>query len=87
MRPLGQEDATGLRGIGCGTTSLEGPGFARLGAAGQLPISKKLAETLARPTIGKCPGGELDIPSYSTGGRPTSCVALLCSSVPGKEVQ
>lgn len=35
--------------------------LARLGAAGQLPISEKLTESLARQAIRKCPGGELDI--------------------------
>ena len=35
-----------------------GPGLAQLGTAGQLPISKKLAERLANRAIGNCPKGK-----------------------------
>lgn len=56
-----------------------GPAFAWLGAAGQLPVWEKLAKSLARQAIRKCPRGERDIVRHSTGGRPATCVpSLLC---------
>lgn len=73
--------------LAMGQPAWRGSELAQLGTAGQLPVLEKLAESLARQAIGRCPGGESDITSCSTGGRPTMFDASLCFPLPGKETQ
>lgn len=74
-------------GSAVGRPVRRGSELACLGTAGQRPVSEKLAENLAGQAVGRRPGGESDIASYGTGGRPTMLVASLCFPLPGKETQ